>query len=329
MYDRMRGLCAPFLLTVFVLFCTGTAAIADDNNWHVSNTSGNVWVTVGGVQQASLSYSSILKPGDSIRTGQDGRALLVHGEEYMLISPNSAIEIPKETKQGLLTTIIQRAGSVVLEVEKRNVKHFEVETPQLAAVVKGTRFRVTVEKDSSYVDVLRGQVEVSDFKSGQYALVQPGQTAKVSAQRPGLSLNGSGTLDSIQQGTPRRPAPVTKGQERRSAAHSTQNEQQIDEASLHRDVELTPAPQGKSAAKKNMRFSLSMNHVRVASLSNEGDPRNEGISNVAALSQGVDNTNDSSKPDDDSMRIVLIVGIAFIVSSVVSALRRRKRKRQN
>ena len=333
MYDRMRGLCAPFLLTVFVLFCTGTAAIADDNNWHVSNTSGNVWVTVGGVQQASLSHSSILKPGDSIRTGQNGRALLVHGEEYMLISPNSAIEIPKETKQGLLTTIIQRAGSVVLEVEKRNVKHFEVETPQLAAVVKGTRFRVTVEKDSSYVDVLRGQVEVSDFKSGQYALVQPGQTAKVSAQRSGLSLSGSGTLGSIQQGTPRRssadPAPVTKEQERRSAADSTQNEQQIDETSLHHDVESIPAPRGKSAAKKNMRFSLSMNHVRVASLSNEGDSRNEGISNVAALSQGVDNTNDSSKPDDDSMRIVLIVGIAFIVSSVVSALRRRKRKRQN
>ena len=249
MYDRMRGFCAPFLLMAFVLFYTGTAAIADDNNWHVSNTSGNVWVTVGGVQQASLSHSSILKPGDSIRTGQDGRALLVHGEEYMLISPNSAIEIPKETKQGLLTTIIQRAGSVVLEVEKRNVKHFEVETPQLAAVVKGTRFRVTVEKDGSYVDVLRGQVEVSDFKSGQYALVQPGQTAKVSAQRSGLSLSGSGTLGSIQQGTPRRssadPAPVTKEQERRSAADSTQNEQQIDETSLHHDVEIDPSSAGK------------------------------------------------------------------------------------
>ena len=72
-----------------------------------------------------------------------------------------------------------------------------------------------------------------------------------------------------------------------------------------------------------------MNHVRVASLSNEGDSRNEGISNVAALNQGVDNANDSSKPDDDSTRIVLIVGIAFIVSSGVGALRRRKRKRQN
>ena len=83
MYDRMRGFCAPFLLMAFVLFYTGTAAIADDNNWHVSNTSGNVWVTVGGVQQASLSHSSILKPGDSIqhwprRPGPSGARRRVH-----------------------------------------------------------------------------------------------------------------------------------------------------------------------------------------------------------------------------------------------------------
>ena len=49
-------------------------------------------------------------------------------------------------------------------------------------------------------------------------------------------------------------------------------------------TESIPAPRGKNAAKKNVRFSLSMNHVRVASLSNEGDSRHEGISNVAALS---------------------------------------------
>ena len=108
MCDRMRTFCAPFLLMA-VLFCGRTAAIADDSNnvWHVSSAFGNVWVTVGGVRPTSLSHSRILKPGDSIRTGQNGRALLVHGDEYMLISPNSAIEIPRETKQGLLTTIIQ------------------------------------------------------------------------------------------------------------------------------------------------------------------------------------------------------------------------------
>src|SRR5262249_21811943 len=248
MCDRMRGLCASYLLSAFVFFCTGTVAIADDTNndvWRVSNAFGNVLVIVEGGQPVSLASARTLKPGDSIRTGQNGRALLVHGEEYILISPNSDVEIPRETKQGLLTTIIQRAGSIVLEVEKRNVKHFEVETPLLAALVKGTKFRITIEKNISYVDVLRGEVEVSDFRSGQYALVEPGQTAKVSAEQSGLSLSGPGPLGSIQQGMPRRSSadsePVTHDLERRAAADSTQNERQTDETSLHRDAQTIPS----------------------------------------------------------------------------------------
>jgi len=71
--------------------------------------------------------------------------------------------------------------------------------------VKGTQFRVTVDQNDTRVDVFRGQVEVSDFKSGQYALVNPSQAASVSPQgRPGLSLSGAGTLGQIQQGAPRR-----------------------------------------------------------------------------------------------------------------------------
>ena len=89
----------------------------------------------------------------------------------MLISPNSVVGMPAESKEGLSTTIVQQAGSILLEVEKRNVKHFEVETPYLAAVVEGTQFSVTVNGDSTRVGVLRGQVEVSDFKTGQIAQV--------------------------------------------------------------------------------------------------------------------------------------------------------------
>ena len=123
----------------------------------------------------------------------------------MLISPNSIIGIPAEQKNELATTIIQQAGSVLFEVEKRNVKHFEVETPYLAAVVKGTQFNVSVTKHGANVGVRRGQVEVADHKSGQHALVLPGQTAKVSTLGPGgLSLGGAGKLNPVERGEPRR-----------------------------------------------------------------------------------------------------------------------------
>ncbi len=161
-------------------------------------------MTGAGVQTVALTGEAVLKPGDSIRTGRNGRVLLVRGEETILISPNSIIGIPMEPKDGLSTTIIQQAGSILLEVEKRNVKHFEVETPYFAAVVKGTQFRVSLDKSDASVDVLRGLVEVADFKSGQLALVLPGQIAKVLARGlGGLSLSGSGTFNPIQQGQPR------------------------------------------------------------------------------------------------------------------------------
>ena len=192
------------LAMALVLGAASSARAAENGAWSVSKSSGEVWVTTTGAEQVSLSHEEILKPGDTIRTGRTGRVLLVRGEETILISPNSVIGLPAEKKEGLSTTIVQQAGSILLEVEKRNVKHFEVETPYLAAVVKGTQFSVTVKAASTSVDVRRGQVEVSDFKSGQIAQVMPGQVATAFAHgKPGLVLSGSGTFNPIEQGKPR------------------------------------------------------------------------------------------------------------------------------
>ena len=190
--------------TAFVLVIASSAFAADDGVWSVKKSSGEVWLASSGVQQASVKTDEVLQPGDTIRTGRNGRVLLVRGEESILIAPNSVIGLPAEKKEGLATTITQQAGSILLEVEKKNVKHFEVETPYLAAVVKGTQFRVTVSASGATVDVVRGQVEVSDHKSGQIAQVMPGQHATAfSHGNAGLSLGGSGALQPIQHGQPR------------------------------------------------------------------------------------------------------------------------------
>jgi hypothetical protein len=192
------------LLAALVFATASNAFAAEGGVWSVSRASGDVWVATDGAQQVSLNQEGTLKPGDTIRTGSNGRVLLVRGEETILISPNSVVGLPTEKKEGLSTTIVQQAGSILLEVEKRNVKHFEVETPYLAAVVKGTQFSVTVNAGSTKVGVLRGQVEVSDFKTGQIAQVMPGQAATAFERgKSGLSLSGSGTFNPIEQGKPR------------------------------------------------------------------------------------------------------------------------------
>ena len=179
---------------------------ADAAEWTVSRLSGDVWIENSGVQRVSLGSGSQLDGGDRIKTGPNGRVMLVRGEETILVSPNSAIALPETPGAGLETTILQQAGSILLSVEKRNVRHFEVQTPFLAAVVKGTRFAVTVSPKGAQVNVTEGKVEVADFRSGQIALVLPGQSALVSPNgRPGLSLGGSGNFEAIRQGRPRTP----------------------------------------------------------------------------------------------------------------------------
>jgi hypothetical protein len=243
-----------------VLIGSSGALAADDGVWSVSKSSGDVWITTTGASPASLTPDDTLKPGDTIRTGRNGRVLLVRGEETILIAPNSVIGLPTEKKDGLSTTILQQAGSILLEVEKRNVKHFEVETPYLAAVVKGTQFSVTVNAGNTRVDVSRGQVEVADFKSGQIAQVMPGQTATSFVNgKVGLSLSGSGTFNPIEQGKPRASTidriPVPRG-----GLHAPAN---VEGRSIHALGPVGPGTPANNAGSSIIRLSTALGEVRL------------------------------------------------------------------
>ncbi|MFP3541194.1 FecR domain-containing protein, partial [Pseudomonas sp. SIMBA_044] len=59
------------------------------------------------------------------------------------------------------TEIVQQVGALDLEIEKRSQPHTTVQTPYLAAVVKGTIFHVSVAKSKASVSVDRGLVQVT------------------------------------------------------------------------------------------------------------------------------------------------------------------------
>ncbi|NJO34660.1 MAG: FecR domain-containing protein [Rhodospirillales bacterium] len=204
-----RWLCAAAAL---LLGSTG----ANAGDWVVSKASGQVWVASTKAQNASLGADMTLRAGDTVQTGANGRALLVRGEETILVSPNSIVSLPEEADQAGTTTILQSAGSIAIRAQKRDHKHFEVQTPYLAAVVKGTEFVVSIAPSRADVRVTAGEVEVADFKSGQIALVLPGQAVRASSQGDGgLVLRGSGTFKPIRQGPQVKPrlqrVPVPKG----------------------------------------------------------------------------------------------------------------------
>src|SRR3546814_7530531 len=82
-------------------------------------------------------------------TGPNARAVLVRGEEYAIVAPNTRLEIADPAKSGGLWQIVESAGNIVFSIKKKLTQHFGVQTPYLAAVVKGTTFSVRSEEHTS------------------------------------------------------------------------------------------------------------------------------------------------------------------------------------
>ena len=173
-----------FIGAIFVLIGTPAFAKAGPAAWTVMQRSGDVRVLRSGLQPASVQVRDALSPGDVVATGTNGRAMLTRGEDYVVVAPGSRLLLPKEQQQSGFTRLIQQVGTMLYKVKHTGVPHFAVETPMLAAVVKGTSFTVVVDKDRAAVQVTDGIVEVSSSQGSARRLVQRGVTVYVGRERP-------------------------------------------------------------------------------------------------------------------------------------------------
>ena len=169
---RFRALAATGLLTV--LSNLPAPAEAAPEGWTVAKVSGHAWTGVD-PSRADIAVGMPIAPGISVFTAERSRVMLQRGTESMVIGPKSVVAVAERPTEGLSTTVLEKAGSVSFDVEKQNVQHFSVETPMLAAVVKGTHFTVSVGSVAGGVAVQRGTVQVTSLKTGQTADVTAGQ----------------------------------------------------------------------------------------------------------------------------------------------------------
>ncbi|MEE2692163.1 MAG: FecR domain-containing protein [Pseudomonadota bacterium] len=194
-------------LSLALAFAAIGGAAAQSGAWVVAQSDGAVRVVSAGegVQPASLNAS--LRPGDIITTGGDGYAVLRRGAQQIVVSANSRMSLPAE-QQGGFTHVVQELGTLMFKVDKRAVQHFEVDTPIVAAVVKGTTFTVTSGPLGDSVHVAEGLVEVRTHVGGAVANVPGGSTVFVSKDRPDVitfersdnaPVKGDGESKSLQK----------------------------------------------------------------------------------------------------------------------------------
>lgn len=160
------------------------AAAAGAEGWRIVDTVGTVRSGAPGVQPAALSNDQVLPADAWVETGADGRVVLKRGRETIAVSPKSRVLLPDEEVNGN-TQVLQTLGSAFYQIGKEQKPHFQVDTPYLAAVVKGTAFTVTVDEGKSSVTVTEGLVEVATPDRGDTEFVKPGFTALVSHEKAG------------------------------------------------------------------------------------------------------------------------------------------------
>ncbi len=177
------------LLCALAILCAsaGAALGLEEGPWTVAAVHGEAQVSLPTRAPRVLKPGDRIEPGSEIATAAGSRVTLTRGKTSMTLSPDSRTQIPFDSDRGQRTTIFQRFGSLLLQVDKRPEQHFEVKTPFLAAVVKGTTFSVAVGGTGASVFVSEGAVEVGALASGQVRLVRPGQTASV-GQGPNADL---------------------------------------------------------------------------------------------------------------------------------------------
>ena len=165
---------------VFATLMASTSALASTPDWKVSEASGSVSIVRDG-KVLTAKENSALEAGDVIRTGDKGRAVLVRGKEFVVVSPRAELQLAEPEKTGPVIQFFQNIGNALFKIEKKATPHFGVKTPYLAAVVKGTTFNVSVSQAKASVQVTEGAVEVATNDDLEAALLTPGLVGLVGA----------------------------------------------------------------------------------------------------------------------------------------------------
>jgi collagen type III alpha len=178
---RTVFLAASMLMASLML---APSAWAQQAEWRLVEVSGAVRLTAPGAVAVDARADMTAPRGTVVTTGANGRATLTNGTQRMVVAANSRVAIAADSTD-LMTRITQDLGAILFQVDRRPQQHFRVETPLLAAVVKGTTFTVRVGPGDDRVHVAEGLVEVTPARGGDPFDVGAGITARVAQDAPG------------------------------------------------------------------------------------------------------------------------------------------------
>lgn len=167
-----------------------SAAVAAE--WRITRVSGDV--RVHGVDQVWVRAKpmQVLKPGESVWTGRRSRAQIETEDGSVILRSGSLVKVPAQKLPAGATVLFQGQGNVKAKVDKREKRHFSIQTPYLAAVVKGTEFTIDVGSQTTSLSVNRGSVGAVSVGSRQEVSVVAGEALSI-ANKVDAAPGGAGS----------------------------------------------------------------------------------------------------------------------------------------
>ena len=199
---------APFVLLFALLLLAVSPRLgraqeiaAMPSPWIVVESRGPAEVRHDRGSWLPLQAGAVVAAPSEIRTGPAAEVLLKRGEDRVHLMGQSYLELPPAAEDDAMTRVVQWLGSALFEVDHRPDPHFEVDTPYLTAIVKGTAFTVEVTREGSAVAVTQGVVAVGT-PGGAASNVVAGMTARGYAGLSGLTLEDSAGAASTAEPPP-------------------------------------------------------------------------------------------------------------------------------
>jgi hypothetical protein len=178
----------PVLFAIAATLSCSTGALAGNATWNaepswsIGERSGAVHVTRNGAQEIAMREGLVLG-GETVTTGPTGTAVLVRGDEFVMLAPNSRVRITVASEAASGGQIFTDAGKTVYRLKRKTLQDFVVKTPYFSALAHGTTFNVSVGADKASVQSVEGPVELTT-SGGAQEIVKAGMLAVVSASNP-------------------------------------------------------------------------------------------------------------------------------------------------
>ncbi|MEP1421244.1 MAG: hypothetical protein ABJK59_05690, partial [Erythrobacter sp.] len=119
-------------LCVVAAFCMGSAALAENSGWRISEADGQVSV-IRGEKSLYGAEGTELQVGDLVKTSNAANAVLVRGDNFVVIEPGKTVRIKPAEEQGMFSQMVEYVSGLLGPSEDRS----KLKRPLQAAVVKG------------------------------------------------------------------------------------------------------------------------------------------------------------------------------------------------